>query len=263
MQGFLGRYFSSFHFDTRTGALTDTPTQKITLSENQVEALTYIEQCYFLHGTLPTNEQLSDVIGVTVQTIKNWWKNDSFQLVLRNKGLPVGGETQSKKEVLTPEQLAVANKVLNLQDRRSLREKLEEAGVTPQKYQVWRRDPTFNEYMRKRAESLFSGGSDAEYLYLMKNVEGGSLEAAKLYFEMTGIYNPKISLELNVDRVMVGVIEIIQRRVKDPAILEAIASDIEALVSGRPTGLDAQDALPAVIEAREVSETSSAPVFQL
>lgn len=213
---------------------------------------------------MPTDDVLSDVIGVSLQTVKSWWKNDGFQTVLRNRGLPVDDRISGKKrEVLLPQQLAVANMVLNLQDRRSLREKLESAGVSPQKYQAWRRDPVFNEYMTKRAQALYSQGEDSAYLALMRNVEGGSLEATKFYFEMTGVYNPKIQLELNVDRVMVGVIEIIQRRVKDPAILEAIAGDIEALVSGRPTSLDMpQEALPAVIEAKEV-ETPSAPVFQL
>lgn len=243
--------------------MTDTPT-KIVLSENQVEALTYIEQCYFLHGSMPTDEALSDVIGVGVQTVKSWWKNDSFQLVLRQKGLPVDERlTGKRREILSPEQLAVANKVLNLQDRRSLREKLEESGVTVQKYQVWRRDPTFMEYMKKRAEALYSDGQDSAYMNLMKNVEGGSLDAAKLFFEMTGIYNPKISVELNVDAVMVRVIEIIQRRVKDPATLEAIASDIDALVSGRPVPEPTRELPPAIeVEGTEVPG-SPAAVFSL
>lgn len=245
--------------------MTDTPT-KITLSENQVEGLTYMEQCYFLHGSLPTDEQLADVVGVTVQTVKNWWKNDSFQLVLRQKGLPVDERLSGKKrEVLTPEQLAVANMVLNLQDRRSLREKLEQAGVTPQKYQAWRRDPTFMEYMQKRAQALFSAGSDSAYMNLMKNVEGGSLDAAKLFFEMTGIYNPKISVELNVDAVMVRVIEIIQRRVKDPAILEAIASDLDLLLSGAPVPEPARELPPVIdVESTEVPVPRPAsPEFSL
>ena len=230
-------------------------TQKIVLSENQVEALTYIEQCYFLQGDMPADEKLADVIGVGISTVKSWWKNDSFQTVLRAKGLPVEDRISGKsREVLLPEQLAVANKVLNLQDRRSLREKLEESGITSQKYQAWRRDPVFQRYMQKRAESMFSSGSDAAYVNLMKNVEGGSLDAAKLFFEMTGIYNPKISVELNVDTVMAGVIEIIQRRVKDPATMEAIALDIEALISGQP----AREIVESVIE---VQEPAPAPVL--
>lgn len=242
--------------------MSDQPV-KITLSESQVEGITYIEQCYFIHGTLPTDEAMADVIGVSVPTVKSWWKNDSFQLVLRQKGLPVDERISGRRrEVLTPEQLAVANKVLNLQDRRSLREKLEETGVSVQKYQIWRRNPTFMAYMQKRAEALFSDGKDSAYMNLMKNVEGGSLDAAKLFFEMTGIYNPKISVELNVDAIMVRVIEIIQRRVKDPATLEAIASDIDALVSGQSAPIDSR-ALPVLDVPSTEVQKQPAPLFSL
>lgn len=241
----------------RIGKTIVSETQDIRLSQNQVEAITYIEQAYFVHGSIPTDDVLADTLGVTKTTVAKWWNSDDFVKVLNHKGLPVSERLTGKKtEVLSAQQLAVANMMLNLQDRRSTREKLESVGVTPQKYQVWRRDPTFMEYMKKRAESLYTNGDDSAYLNLMKNVEGGDLNAAKLFFEMRNIYNPKVSVELNVDMVLVRVIEIIQKHVKDPAILEAIAWELESLGGGAQSR---ETAASHVIEAQAVPVETDRP----
>jgi hypothetical protein len=244
---------------------------EIRLSQNQVEGITYIEQVYLLRGEIPTDASISDVLGVAESTVKKWWQNESFQTVLRNKAIPIEEKLGLKKrEILSPEQLAVANMVLNLQDKRSLREKLETASVSPQKYQAWRRDPIFMGYIKQRAEAMFTDGYDIAYMNVLKNMEGGDLNASKFFFEMTGVYNPKVTVDLNVDSVMVRVIEIIQRHVKDPDTIEAIAWEIEELGGGkRPEAqVIIPRELPPVVEVQEVTEKSQpeparSPVFTL
>lgn len=199
------------------------------LSENQVAAINWMEQIWWLEAQAPSAERVAETLGLASSTVKSWFKKDSdFTKVLKGKGIIKTEE----RAILTASQLMVVNSLLNLSDRRTQREKLEAAHVTPQTYAAWRRDPLFMEYMHKRAENQFSDASDTASQALLRNVEMGDMGAIKFYYEVTGKYNPKLQLDVNVDSVMNRVVEIIQKHVKDPDTLMAIADDLELLAGG-------------------------------
>lgn len=200
------------------------------ITESQATALTFIEQVWWLEQTLPTEERVADAVGVKPQTVKKWMENESFIGVLHNKGIVKQGPPQ----VLTPQQLLLVNSLLNLGDRRTVREKCEDANVKTAQYAAWRRDPAFIGYLHKRAETLYRDGQDEAVLTLMKAISSGDMGATRLYFEMTGKYTPKTEHHLSVDTILAQVIEVIQTRVKDPAVLEAIADDFDSIMAGRP-----------------------------
>lgn len=232
------------------------------ITESQVDAVAFIEQSYFDKGQLPSDEKISDVVGVTVQTVKSWWNNDQFIGALKMRQVPLPDKDDG---LLTLIQLEVITRLLNTSDKRSIREKLKECGVTSNQFSAWMRDPKFSGYYKRRAEELFGAADATAYLSIVKSMESGDLSATKLFLEMRGIYNPKIQVDVNVDSVLVRVVEIVSKHVTDPAILAAIAEDIERIdgVGLRPP--PTSEALTPPRDALDVSSTPSpsAPVFEI
>lgn len=199
----------------------------ITLTERQSECLIYIEQEFFLSGYIPTEDKLVEVFGMTKATVKKWLASPEFQHILKSKGI-INSSTEG---VLTAPQMYLANAILNLADKRSEREKCLEAGVTVQQLAAWRRDPSFIDYVQRRAKAMFENSDDVAYLAVMKNMQGGSLEATKFYFEMTGKWQPSVRHDVNIDSLAVRLIEIIAIHVTDADKLEAIAADFERVMN--------------------------------
>lgn len=206
------------------------------ISEIQVEALTFIEQQYLLHGQIPTVEAIAQACQLDKEQVRRWMSSDAWQQVFEHKGMKVSKNPQ----ILSPLQLVVANMMLSTVDRRSVREKLSEAGVSPQQYAAWRRDPHFAQYMATRAEEQYKDIEPEAYLNVMKNVQGGDLNAAKFYFEMTGKYRSASQQDFNLRGFLASLVEILQVRVNDPQVgvsdpgllLELVAGDIEVLIKG-------------------------------
>lgn len=204
--------------------------RQIRLTEKQAQCILFIEQEYMLSGLVPSAEKIADVFGVTPATAKKWLDSDDFDYLLKKKEIRRSGVDG----VLTMPQLALVNMLLNLNDRRSEREKCESAGVTPQQLAKWKKDPTFNGYLQERAKKLFGDSDDIAYLAVLKNVQRGDLNAAKFYFEMTGKYQPSVKHTVNIDGFVAGLIEVLQRRlVGQPDLLEVIANDLEEVMAGR------------------------------
>lgn len=214
------------------------------ISEGMVESLAYCEQVFWETGHIPSVEKIADVVGVTVPTVKRWFSEEAFRSALQKRGVTLSVDDEAAK-VLTFQQLDIVNKMMNTMDKTSMREKLEDVGITSQQLNQWMRDPNFSGYIRKRAEAQFAGADASAYMSILKGMESGDLNATKLFLEMRGIYNPKVTLEVNVDAVIVRIIEIIARNVKDPATLAVIADEIEQIEGvARPAAPEMMQALP-------------------
>jgi putative insertion element HTH domain-containing protein len=206
-------------------------TKKSLLSEQQVRAVAFIEQTFWEHGGLPTNEQIAERTGVQLGTITRYWQQPHFREALLKRGIDLS--TDASRGILTIDQLNAANVMLNLMDKRSQREKLDSIGVNSQQYNAWLRQAAFQNYLRRRAEELFKASDSDAYLSLIDVVKGGDTNAIKLFFEMRGVYTPRAQLDVNIDMIMVRIVEIIAKHVQDPDIRARIADDIETL--GMPT----------------------------
>lgn len=233
------------------------------LTENMVNCLQYIEQIYWENGIIPDNAVVGDVIGIAETTVANYWKDEQFREAIKRRGIDMSTLLDGPK-ILSIQQLDVVSRVLNTSDKRSLREKLDEVGVSPQQYSAWQRQPAFYQYMKKRAEGLFDRADVAANMTTVKAIENGDMNATKLYFEMTGKYSPKMQLDVNVEVILTRVIEIIAKHVQSPAILAAIASDFEELEGGRSSARP-MDSRPMELELPPLEEiieaTSTATVL--
>jgi len=245
--------------------VSSTPTTTaVEFTTEQIDFIVAIEQCWWSDAALPTDEKISDLTGLGLPKIAQFWKNQNVRGALVHRGIDLTPRTSG---LLTIQQLDLANVLLNFADKRSLREKLNSLGITVQQYNAWMRKPAFRDYIAKRAEETFKGADSEAYNALVELVRDGDIKAIQLFFEMRGIYNPRVQVDVvNVQGVLVQVVEIISKHVKDPQILQAIATDFEALGIGKeqskvadPIVLPTRPELERVIELTEVEFPTGAP----
>lgn len=216
-----------------------------TLSSQQIDFVSFVEQRFWETGSVPTVEKISEELRISATTIKKYWEDSDIRSILVGRGVSL--LDNNTQDLLTAQQLYLANLLMNLHDKRTVREKCEEAGVTTQKYNAWMRTNSFQGYMRRRAEALFASADSDAYVSMVNAMRSGDQRAVQLYFEMRGIYNPKVQVDVNVNMVLSKVVEIIQLRVKDPEILMQIAADFEQLETGEMKAIEA--ASQPVVEA--------------
>lgn len=205
------------------------------LTDLELKIATFVEQSFWENGALPTEERIAETCGTSTSKVKSCWKNASFRQALVARGVDL--DPEKSDNLLTPGQVLLANMLLNTHDTRSVREKLELINVSSQQYHAWLRQPAFSNYLRVRAEEMFKSSDFQAYNALSKTVESGDVQALKLFFEMRGIYNPRLQVDVNIEQVVVRIVEIVAKHVGDPEILTAIANDIESLDLGMTKAL--------------------------
>lgn len=148
--------------------------------------------------------------------------------IAENRGL-------DPKHPLSAEQLAAANVLLDFSDSRSQAAKLRSMGIPTTKYNNWLKNPHFLRYLRTRAEDLISGTQHEAHVALLRNIQRGNQRSIEYYNEMTGRYNPRRESEVNVTLILVRLVEVIQRHIRDPEVIRAIAADFNEVlpVDGR------------------------------
>lgn len=203
------------------------------LSDIEVKILSLIDQRFWETGYVVSNDKVAADLRCSEQAVKKAWSKPEFRQALVARGVDLSpGDT---KDVLTPTQVILANLLLNAHDKRSVREKCELVDVSTQQYNAWMRQPSFAGYLRKRAEFAFAATDSTAYTALSNLVENGDFNGIKLFFEMRGIYNPRMQVDVNVELIVVKLIEIVAKHVTDPLALQAIAAEIELLELG-PVG---------------------------
>ena len=199
------------------------------LTEEHVKVLSYVEQMFWETGYVPTNEKASRDLSIPMNRIGNMYKNNEFKAAAMSRGIDIAPDDSAK--VLEPRQLLLANMLMNTLDKKSLREKLGQIGVSPQQYQAWRRQPAFQKYLQTRAEAVFKDSDTEAYLGLAKAVQAGDLNAIKFHMEVRGTYNPRIQVDVNIEQVLVRIVDVVSQHVS-PEVMEAIGNDLDAVLGG-------------------------------
>jgi hypothetical protein len=207
------------------------PVQKEeSLTDSELSVLAYVEQVYWQTGKVPSKEATIEGLDpfsstATRTKVTRAWNKPRFQAALEKRGL----EFQNDSKFLTPTQLLLVNMLLNVEDKKSLRQKLDLLGINMAKYQTWLRDPVFHNYLTMRTEQLFENSDHDAYKSLIQAVTRGDVTAMKLFFEMRGIYSPRLDVNVNIESIVYRLVEVVGKHVKDPAILTAIADEVEQL----------------------------------
>ncbi|HET7713275.1 MAG TPA: hypothetical protein VFK94_02300 [Patescibacteria group bacterium] len=206
------------------------------LSSEQHDFINFLEQYWYENGALPTKEYCNEIGLASGSTLDNLWDSFSvpdFRDAVLSRGISLRGlefsPNDPKGRVLTEEQLAVANTMLDLRDNRSQKKKLMDLGIPTQKWEAWLRDPAFQHYLRQRAENALGDNQHEAHLALVDRVRSGDISAIKYFNELTGRYVPQRSNNVDISLVLMRVIEAVQRHVTDPMVQEKIAQELMGL----------------------------------
>lgn len=187
-------------------------------------------QVYYEEGGLATPDKLYDRFQgkYSMETIVERYQDPEF----RDKVEKWGIVEQDGSNLLEPVQLMVANMELNFFDKRSIRTFLEPLGITTNQYAAWRRNPAYINYIRSRMEKMWDNVESESKKTLMNAIMSGDVKAATIALEMMGKYSKNVNMNVNVQQVLNRVVEIVIAHVEDPEVVEAIATDLEALSRG-------------------------------
>jgi Ni,Fe-hydrogenase III component G len=237
------------------------------LTDEQLAFVSYIDQVYWSETPhrIPTDEKIAETLKFTSQKVKACWKVEAVRQSLGVRG--VNFNQEADEAILTPQQILTANVLLNTLDKSSIRQKLEGIGVTTTQYQGWLNDKTFKAYLKNRAEVIFAGAEPNALLGIVKAVEGGDLKAIQFFMEVTGRYNPRLQIEVNVDTIINRVVDVVSRYVS-AEVMERIAMDLEGVTESgfRPNNLPSsrEEVMQAVASgAIEVSYSEKKPEIGL
>lgn len=235
------------------------------LGRTQYQFLLYCEQFFWRKGQVPSyNQCIGDGLKITEEFYAGCFGLELFCAGLAGRGIPehlvdeakdwagVGSTSTTGSEneeltignqLLTEKQMTVANTMLDVLDRRSRIKKLTELGVTTAEYNSWLKQPAYRRYCLDRTEELLQENQHIAHLSLIDRVTQGDLGAIKYFNSMTGRYRERerAGVEINVQNnygqdKLIAIVEIIQRHVKDPKVLDAIADDILALQQSQNIG---------------------------
>lgn len=209
------------------------------LPDWQIDAINYIERHFNISGAPPPDADILEYLKITKKypnvslgDIRELKKSSLFKKSLQSRGIELEAD-------LTQRQLAAASVMLNLTDRRSDEKKLRDIGVSTEEFSTWMQSSTFAEYMRLRSEQMINNSVHEAHMGLMRGVRQGNTASIKLYYEMTGRYNPNEENNVNI-RLLIGkVLEAIQKHVRDPNTLNSLAIELSQLAveAGSPTSV--------------------------
>ena len=200
------------------------------LSHEEVVILTYVEQCWYLESRIPTLDKIVKETSLDRAAIRTILASSIFQEACSNRGIDVNHEAKN----LTPNQLALANTLLDFSDLATPAQKLKRLGVAPRQYSAWLKQTAFKSYLKTRAEELFDDAMPEAHSALVRNLQNGDLPSLKLFYEISGRWSSKTAGEVNIEFLMMRILDILYRHISDPEQLRAIADELGAL-AGIPT----------------------------
>ena len=233
------------------------------------EFLNFLEQYWYTYGSVPTRARAEE-LGITNKLWDDSFKNGEFRKQCLERGISLRGleldldlppEPIWRQQMLTEEQLTVANVLLDITDTRSAKKKLQDLGISTAKYQSFLKDPTYQDYIQSRAESMLGENQHEAHIALVDRVRSGDMSAIKYYNEITGRYVPsRGESNINVTLILMQMLEIIQRHVRDLGTQELIAQEFLAL--SEPTRTVKGALVPTPEAPSHGSETPISPVHK-
>lgn len=164
--------------------------------------------------------------GANVARVREVMKHPSFTAAMQAQGVPfqeTGG--------LTAEQLLLMQILTNPTDKRDLKAKLKQAGVTYLQYRAWMRQEVFASYMMRTAEGMLTDHIPDFNTVLTQKALAGDLNALRYANELSGRHDPNRQQVLDLQVIVSRLLDIITRNVTDTETLTRISNEF-ALVMG-------------------------------
>lgn len=200
------------------------------LSPDVVTILTTYEESWYLENKLPSLDKTIRSSGLPRDRVRQVLASAEFAEACQNRGInvPVDGEN------LTPQQLALANTLMDFSDLATPAQKLKRLGVAPRQYSAWLKQKAFKEYLRNRSESLFTDAMPEAHAALIRNLQLGDVSSIKLFYEISGRWSSKTAGEVNIEFLMMKILDILYRHISDAETLTSIANELGQLAGINP-----------------------------
>lgn len=233
---------------------TSTIAEMAYLTHEYLEMIHFIERYHATQGEAPTDEMMHRRFKVEQSTLEDFKFHPLVQKSFKYRGITY----PSMKDILNDRQLMAIATMTNYIDRRSDEKKLRDLGISSREWATWLLDDEFQKYLYERSERMFVGAQHEAHLGLIKGVRNGNVASVKLYNEMTGRHNPEADNNLNVRLLLHGIIEILQKHVKDPVMLHSIAGEMmnfaaRQSIDNTSPGASGRFAPPVVAVQKEIA----------
>jgi Helix-turn-helix of insertion element transposase len=207
---------------------------KNALTPSEKDLIAFYELKWLLNnGYVPTVEEVVVHLRKKYPNIKHTSVNYYLQRQPVIKALEARGINfrQHSQEELTPTQIAVATVMANFADERSNAEKLDSLGVNSATYYAWMNDPAFKNFVQAMADQNLKHIDPVAKTEYAKKIQEGNWNAIKHYMDVT---QSVTGSDMPQSEVLIRMlIEIIQKHVRDPEIILAIANDMKLATANR------------------------------
>lgn len=220
------------------------------ISSDERKLIDFYELLWYTRHQVPSVEDCAKYLKFSQSKINFFLTRRPVQKALDQRGIPWAQHTQIE---LTSTQIACAITVMNFADTRSMDEKLDALGVNPNQYYAWLRDPTFKNFVDNLADTNLKNIRPTAVAEYTKAIQRGEWNAVKHFLDVTGELQSDMPQSEHLIRML---IEIIQRHVKDPEVILAIAKDMKLVTANRTLEVAAGVTSPAsdVIDSEFISE---------
>lgn len=189
-------------------------------------AMPWFETYFYKYKKYPPNDAIMEQFGCSLEEVTALNLHKFWLGALDRRGITKPGY---EEWYLTERQTAAIAIITNFSDVRDPQVKLAQIGVSVAELDGWHQNPHFQTALRDRADSVLDNVSADATAELARQVRQGSFPALKFYFEITGrAQSPEA---VNVKQAMALLIEAVQKHVKDPEVLKAIADEVQTLRS--------------------------------
>lgn len=222
---------------------------KAALTYTEKELINFYELQWHLRHNVPTVEEVVQYLNnkhkkegkqskVSHTSVNYYLQRSPVKKALKERGIPYEQHTQ---EDLTPTQVAAAVTVMNFADTRSNDEKLDQLGIKSSQYYAWLNDPQFKNLVDNLADQNLKNIKPTAITEFTKLINKGDWQAIKYYLDVTGTVNSNEAPQSEI--LLRMIVEIIQKHVKDPETIMAIAQDIKLASANRTLEVVAQPAI--------------------
>lgn len=183
----------------------------------------WIETFWHNKKRYPTDGELAAQFGWTAQEIEFIHFSKFYNDSLERRGIT------REENYLTEKQVAAISLISNFSDTRTSAVKMASIGVSTEEINGWYANPTFQRELAARADAILDNVFPEAQAQLARQIKNGHFPALKFYYEITGrAASPE---QLNLRAAMVRIIEAVQKHVKDPAVIQAIANEVQGLTA--------------------------------
>lgn len=228
---------------------------KNALTKEEKDVINFYELMWHLRHHVPTIEEVATQLKITQTKVNFYLTRKPVIKGLEQRGIPWRQHSQSE---LTATQVAAAVTMMNFTDTRSNDAKLDQLGIQPATYYAWLNDPQFKNLIDNLADQNLKNVRPTAIGEFTKLINKGDWQAIKYWLDVTGEMQQN---DMPQSEVLIKMlIEIIQKHVKDPDVIVAIAQDIKLASANRtleavtPQAIEAHSINASVVEDYELAD---------